>query len=247
MKITFLGTNGWYDTQTGNTISTLLETDEFNLIFDAGNGLYKLNQYINFKKPTSLFISHLHLDHIEGLHTLARLNQRMNLNIYCSKEHLEKLKFFLNSPFTVNPENLLINVKIFTFEEKEYKMPFPFVVKKLLHKDNSFGFRVVLDEKIITYCCDTAICENDKVLSKDADLLIHECSSFERLNFNDWGHSSPEEIAEMAVEQGVKKLALTHFSANIYSSIEKREVAEKLAKKIFFNSFTTKDDLQINI
>jgi len=36
MKITFLGTNGWYDTDCGNTICTLLETTKAYILLDAG-------------------------------------------------------------------------------------------------------------------------------------------------------------------------------------------------------------------
>jgi ribonuclease BN (tRNA processing enzyme) len=36
MKIIFLGTNGWYDTKTGNTVSTLIVTKEHNIVLDAG-------------------------------------------------------------------------------------------------------------------------------------------------------------------------------------------------------------------
>ena len=75
MKITFLGTNGWYATQTGNTICTLIETEKYNLVLDAGNGIYKLEKYLDFKKPVFLFISHLHIDHIEGLHILSHFKK----------------------------------------------------------------------------------------------------------------------------------------------------------------------------
>jgi ribonuclease BN (tRNA processing enzyme) len=36
MKIIFLGTNGWYDTKTGNTVSILIVTKEHNIVLDAG-------------------------------------------------------------------------------------------------------------------------------------------------------------------------------------------------------------------
>ncbi len=75
MKITFLGTNGWYDTSTGNTICILVETDKYNIVLDAGNGLYKIDRYISSEKPVYLFLSHFHLDHIIGLHILGKFNQ----------------------------------------------------------------------------------------------------------------------------------------------------------------------------
>jgi len=46
MKIIFLGTNGWYDTETGNTTCILLEANDYYIILDAGNGLYKADKYI---------------------------------------------------------------------------------------------------------------------------------------------------------------------------------------------------------
>lgn len=51
MKVIFLGTNGWYDTKTGNTTCILIETDDYFIILDAGNGIYKIDQYIRSKKP----------------------------------------------------------------------------------------------------------------------------------------------------------------------------------------------------
>ena len=74
MKITFLGTNGWYPTATGDTPCILIETKEHYIVLDAGNGIYKLDRYITENKPISLFISHFHIDHTSGLHTLAQFH-----------------------------------------------------------------------------------------------------------------------------------------------------------------------------
>ncbi len=41
--VIFLGTNGWYDTNIGNTICILVETKKEYLILDAGNGFYKID------------------------------------------------------------------------------------------------------------------------------------------------------------------------------------------------------------
>ena len=72
MKVTFLGTNGWYDTVTGNTCSVLIQSKEIDIILDAGNGIAKADHYITQDKPACLFISHFHIDHITGLHTLVK-------------------------------------------------------------------------------------------------------------------------------------------------------------------------------
>lgn len=72
MKITFLGTNGWYDTDCGNTICTLIETKTAYILLDAGNGIYKADKYIKKNLPVYLLLSHFHIDHMEGLHILAK-------------------------------------------------------------------------------------------------------------------------------------------------------------------------------
>ena len=71
MQVIFLGTNGWYDSPTGNTICTLINSDKYHIILDAGNCLYKADRYIKDDLPVFLFLSHFHLDHIEGLHVLS--------------------------------------------------------------------------------------------------------------------------------------------------------------------------------
>jgi len=52
VKVIFLGTNGWYDTLTGNTVSTLVKTRDYNIVLDAGNGIAKLSRYMDDNKPT---------------------------------------------------------------------------------------------------------------------------------------------------------------------------------------------------
>ena len=42
MEITFLGTNGWFDTHTGATSSVFLNTKDCYIVLDAGSGLYKI-------------------------------------------------------------------------------------------------------------------------------------------------------------------------------------------------------------
>ena len=82
MKITFLGTNGWYDTAIGNTPSVFIETKSDYIILDAGFGFYKAKELIKSEKPVSLFISHFHLDHIIGLHTLPLFKLFQGIDIY---------------------------------------------------------------------------------------------------------------------------------------------------------------------
>ena len=49
MKVTFLGTNGWYNYDNHETSCVLVESKKYNLIFDLGSGIKNLNK-IKFKK-----------------------------------------------------------------------------------------------------------------------------------------------------------------------------------------------------
>ena len=46
MRVIFLGTNGWYDTETGNTICTLVQTERYDILLDAGNGIHRAEHYL---------------------------------------------------------------------------------------------------------------------------------------------------------------------------------------------------------
>src|SRR4030042_1522045 len=111
MKITFLGTNGWYDTNTGNTICILIETNQYIIILDAGNGLHKIDKFIRFDKPAFLFLSHFHLDHIEGLHVLSKF-RFPSLTIFGQKGTKAALNIIVNEPFTVPLDKLPYPVEV---------------------------------------------------------------------------------------------------------------------------------------
>jgi len=248
MKIIFLGTNGWYSTKTGNTICTLVDTRNYYIVFDAGDGIYKLNKYAKKNKPIYLFLSHVHLDHIIGFHLLNALNYRGKFHIVLKKSDREKLENIINHPYTKSLKDQNFSVIIHELPEKKSNTPFPVTHKKLFHIDNSTGFRIEVDGKKITYCCDTGKCKNDFILSKDADLLIHECSFNNNASaIGKWGHSNSIYAAGLARKARVKKLALTHFSPNEHVSMKDREKAGQVAKKIFKNTFTARDNMIINI
>lgn len=247
IKIIFLGTNGWYDTKTGNTICTLLETKEYSIILDAGNGIYKLDRYIDVKKPAFLFLTHFHLDHIVGVHILAKFRFRQGLNIYGQKGTKKILNQLINQPFTVPLKELHYKVKINEISEGKYFLPFLVEAKFLNHSSSCLGYRFELDGKNIAYCTDTGICQNFKELARDADLLITECTLRSGQKSPGWPHLTPEDGAKIAKEAGVKKLILTHFDSDNYKTLKERKEAEKTAKTIFKNTTAAFDNLEINL
>ena len=247
MKIIFLGTNGWYDTKTGSTICTLIETNDYFIILDAGSGFYKIEKYIKGEKPIYLFLSHFHLEHIIGLHILNKFNFKQGIRIYGQKGTKDILNMIINKPFTVPLTELPFGVKIYELPEGIDKIPFLVKSKFLLHSSPCLGYRFKLEGEIISYCTDTGTCENLRKLAENADLLITECSLKSGQHNVKWPHLNPEEAAVIAKKAKVKKLVLTHFDANNYKTLKERKEAQQKAKTIFNNTFAAIDDMQIKI
>src|SRR4030042_6951128 len=210
MKITFLGTNGWYDTDTGNTICTLIETKDYFIILDAGNGFYKLDKYIKSDKPVYLFLSHFHFDHIIGLHVKNKFNFKQEIKIYGQEGTKNVLNKIINQPFTLpfKHTEMVYPVEIYELPKQKDTLPFPVESKQLVHWSPCLGYRFSLEEKIISYCIDTAPCDNLIELAKNSDLLITECS-FKISEKSGIPHLNPKVAAEIGKKAKVKNLALT--------------------------------------
>jgi ribonuclease BN (tRNA processing enzyme) len=244
MKITFLGTNGWYDTAIGNTICVLIETDERYIILDAGFGFYKARELIKKEKPVDLFISHLHLDHIIGLHTLPLFKLNQGLDIYMPQGMQKHLEIFLNKPYTSTLDSLNTKVKLHEIDN-EKPAGFDLEFARLVHSPICYGYRFTLEGKIVSYCTDTGVCGELSKLAKGCDLLITECSFRSGESVTTAAHLNPEVAASIAKEAEVKKLALLHFDAGRYPDLKSRRVAEESARKIFSKTFAALDGQEI--
>jgi ribonuclease BN (tRNA processing enzyme) len=247
VKITFLGTNGWYDTKTGNTTCILIETNKDYIILDAGNGLHKANKFIKSQKPVYLFLSHFHLDHIVGLHILNKFDFPGGLTIFGQPGTKETLNKIISKPFTIPLEELPFSVEIQEIEQGHHESPFSFQCHYLSHSVPTLGFRFHLDHKTITYCPDTGYCEAAVKLAQDADLLISECSFRSGETSEDWPHLSPETAAQIAREANAKRLALVHFDPARYRTLSERNRAKKAAQRIFPDVIATMDEMQIKL
>ncbi|MDT8287659.1 MAG: ribonuclease Z, partial [Elusimicrobiales bacterium] len=149
MKIVFLGTNGWYDTRMGNTVCALIKTCRLDIVLDAGNGLYKLDQYCDGSKPVFILLSHFHIDHIAGLHTLVKFRFRKGLTICGQRGTRGVLKKFVGKPFTVPLGSLPYPVKVVELPSEKDELPFRVKTLPLVHADPVLGFCLELEGKII--------------------------------------------------------------------------------------------------
>ncbi|MGZ6237154.1 MAG: MBL fold metallo-hydrolase [Syntrophales bacterium] len=249
VRVIFLGTNGWYDTDTGNTVCILIRTGDCEIILDAGNGLYKLDRYLHERdgKPVYLFLSHFHLDHIIGLHTLNKFKFRQGLNICGPTGTRDTLEMFINAPFTASISELPFSVNTYELPDEASKLPFMVEARELRHPSLTLGYRFQIEGKVISYCPDTGLCENAIHLARSADLLITECAYKSGQSSENWPHLNPETAARIARDAGAGSLALVHFDAEIYKTLEERKESEEVAREIFKNTCMTTDDMEIDL
>jgi ribonuclease BN (tRNA processing enzyme) len=249
MNVIFLGTNGWYDTHTGNTISVLVRSRRHDIILDAGNGFYKTEQYIppGDEKPAYLFLSHFHLDHIIGLHTLAKGRFPLGLTLCGPTGTRAVLDQILDRPFTVSLDRLPYPTAVYELPEEVDKLPFAVDARELRHSGLTLGYRFSLDDRVIAYCADTGYCENAVALARSADLLIAECAYKSGQSDESWPHLNPETAARIAAEAGARRLALIHFDAQTHPTLRDRKDSEQAAQSIFPNAFATFDDMQVDV
>ncbi len=247
MKIVFLGTNGWFDTPCGNTICILIETSQAYLILDAGSGFYKLDDYIREEKPIYLFLSHFHLDHIYGLHTLTRFSFNQGLHIFGQSGTRLTLNTYVNFPYTVPFDQLPYPVRLHELPEEAGLLPFGVTTLPLIHASPCIGFRFEVDDKVITYCTDTGYCQNAVDLARNADLLITECAyTLGEVNHG-WPHLDPHLAARIAIEAHARQLALVHFDANRYRHMQQRTLAGEQARQLFADTIASYDGAEIEL
>lgn len=247
MQVTFLGTNGWFDTPAGNTVSVLVRTTDYDLIFDAGNGIAKADNFITQEKPVYLFLSHFHIDHIVGLHTLVKFRLKQGLKIYTLPGGAALLRTFVGEPFTVPLEKLPYPVHAIELGEGVHKLPFPVECRPLVHPAPCYGYRVEIDGKIIAFCTDTGVCDNAVILARDADLLITECALKPGETSVEWPHLNPQDAIGIAKQAKAKRLALMHFGAEVYKTTDDRKAVEEEFRTLCPGLIAAMDGMTVEI
>jgi ribonuclease Z len=98
----------------------------------------------------------------------------------------------------------------------------------------------------VVYSGDTRPCESILEASRDADLLIHDCSFSDEMM--DWaeesGHSTAGEVAALAKEARVRRLILTHISSRYTDDVDP---ILNDSKKIFGNVIVAEDLMEVEV
>ena len=101
--------------------------------------------------------------------------------------------------------------------------------------------------KIITILGDTRLCDNSRILAKDADVLVHEAthSGEEGQMAYAYYHSTNIHAAQVAKEANVKLLLLNHISPR-YTNQDIREILAE-TRKVFQETYIAADLKEFDI
>lgn len=224
-QVTILGCGSAMPTTLHSPPSQLVELDNKLFMIDCGEGtqLQMRKFKARMSKLHSVFISHLHGDHIFGLPglitTLSLLGRTQDLNIYAHKE----IDFLISPLITYMGRHMTFKLNVIPLNPYSHEVllesdrikisSFP-----LKHRIETNGF--VMEEKGVyskrfAYCSDTAYEPAIIPYIKGVDLLYHEAtfaeSELERAK--ETYHSTARQAAEIAKEAEVGKLVVGHYSS----------------------------------
>jgi ribonuclease BN (tRNA processing enzyme) len=247
MRVIFLGTNGWYSTETGNTICVLVKTGRFDIILDAGDGIHRYEKQSGGDVPAFLFLSHFHLDHIGGLHVLPKFPFPKGLTVIGQPGTGRILDTVMNAPFSSPRQSLRFALSVIETPIEEKLLPFRAEFLPMTHTSPTIGIRIETGGKIIAYVPDTGYCGNAVALARNADLLVAECAYLPGEEDPGWPHLNPGLCARVAREAGAKKLYLAHFDAHRYRSFDDRKKAEDAARETFPGTTAARDGMIVEL
>ncbi|PKL38187.1 MAG: MBL fold metallo-hydrolase [Spirochaetae bacterium HGW-Spirochaetae-1] len=226
----------------GNTSCLELFTagDE-RIIFDAGSGLRNLGLSLDLSKPhrISLFISHPHWDHINGLPFFPALFIPGNdITIYGPRTHELSLEDILNGQmqytyFPIRMAELRANIKyVELVDGQTFNLGGVTIsTRKLNHPVNCLGYRVEQEGRIFVYLADNEPYYNiykdsdpdvESVIQgmnravidfvRGSDLLVADSQYIpsEYEAKRGWGHSTTHHVVNLALKGTVKKVLFFH-------------------------------------
>ena len=243
MRILFLGSSAALADPDRAQSGVLITLDSGrNYLFDCGDGItrHMLKADVNPAEVGTVFLTHLHMDHIVGLpfHILTgwifgRPDAPHVLGPKGTRHFIDHS--FENGAYhtdirargayplrqkniaAIRPEVTEISEGVI-YDDGEMKvtaLPVRHIPTEICE---CFGFRIEAEGKVIAISSDTAPCPNIEVLGRDADLLIHECTfpqSFidyrASTGVGTFNHTTPTQVGEVAAEAGAKALVATHF------------------------------------
>jgi len=217
----------------GNTPCVELEfADRTTLILDAGSGIRELGRRLVEREPGVLYVclTHLHLDHVEGLGFFAPLwRAGWKLQFWGPPSPTATLRArvsrYLSPPlFPIGLSEALAEAVFEDVPREPWRVGSAVVEAQTVeHRGPTLGYRIEDEGRVLAYLPDhepylTAALDDEPrwisgwALAAEADLLLHD-SQYTEDEYPDrlgWGHSSVRHAASFSRAAGVRRLAMFH-------------------------------------
>lgn len=217
----------------GNTSCVELTlSDGSELILDAGTGIRKLGAAREHgAEPVHVLLTHLHLDHIQGLMFFAPLfDPRCDVRVVgpaaLGGPLLNRLARYISAPLApVEMRELPARVSFEDVRTRSWTIgPARVEAAFVNHRGPTVGYRITDGGVTVSYIPDhepalgqrldrcAAEWVSGLALARDADLLIHDAQFTDReyADHLGWGHSAVGDALTFARRGGVRRLALFH-------------------------------------
>jgi phosphoribosyl 1,2-cyclic phosphodiesterase len=218
----------------GNTSCVEVALDDGSvLVLDAGTGIRRLGFELLGRRTrrVHLFLTHLHLDHLEGLRFFAPLwDERVTLDIWGPPSSLlslrERIARSFSPPlFPVDLGDVPAQVTFHDVPRQRWAVDGASLAADLImHPGPTVGFRIETARSSVAYLPDHepalagAIADRSidwisgASLATDVDMLLHDAQYFEH-EYQErigWGHSSVADAVAFTRAVGARRLVLFH-------------------------------------
>jgi len=220
-----------WGTAGGNTSCVEIRSGQNQIVMDAGSGLRELgiklmaDGFVDAKPPLNIVISHTHWDHICAFPLFTpNFIPGASVNIHGCHDDLETR--FRNQHheynFPVPFDALQADITFNQLEQQSESEIGGFKVSgiKVEHPGDSYAYRVSDGNQTVVYATDASYTDLTPEAMKtyqdfyaDADILIFDAffdNLIESFQKSEYGHSSSFIGVDIALNAGVKKLALFH-------------------------------------
>ncbi len=250
MKLTVLGCGTYISGAKKAASGYLIDNREQPIVLDLGFGAFKnLQKITSPSKINALFFTHFHPDHTTDLvpflfHRFGLVDKKLAVPLQINIFGPPGIKDFfasLNNIWNHISKHNKIKVKEMQYSKEKF---FGYAVssKPVKHSKESIGYRVETNGKAIAYSGDTGFCDEIIDLGKNAELLVLECSFFDKKTDH---HLTAEECGRIAEQANTKKLLLTHLLPETES--KKKDVVSKVKERFSGKVLVAKDLMEVKV